>query len=479
MWPVSRNTSTPPAFLALRSSPRLIIFTVAFAIFSDIFLYAVVVPVLPFALTSRVGIEEKDVQTWVSVSLAVFGGALLIAAPIWGYFADRYQNRRIPMLIGLVILVGSTVLLCLVMNIPMLIVARILQGFAGGMTWTVGLALIIDSVDPKNIGKELAWTSIAHSLAVFSGPILGGIIYNHSGYYAVYAVCFGILGFDIVMRLAIIERKDAKRFGQQSEQSTNELEPVTMQSTAVDSQAKAEYPSMDKHSPATVHTSPRNPRPRKSFIGELANLLRKPRLLAAMLGTAVQGIVQTGLESTIPLFVAGTFGWDSTGAGLIFLPLVMPTMLSPIVGALGDRYGPKWLCTSGFLLITPFAISLRFVTENSIEQKVRLCALLACIGVGLALVFSPLTAEMSWAVEEDANEDDGSAPPYAQSYGLFNVAFSVGAIIGPLLGGALREHYGFGTVGWVFGVITFVTAIVQLLWIGGNLFPRKQLITNA
>lgn len=365
------------------------------------------------------------------------------------------------MLIGLVILVGSTLLLCLVMNIPMLVMARILQGFAGGMTWTVGLALIIDSVDPKNIGKELAWTSIAHSLAVFSGPILGGIIYNHSGYYAVYALCFGILGFDIVMRLAIIERKDAKKFEQKDEQSTNDHEPVTMESIADNSQ--------------TAAGAARSPIPRKSFIGELSSLLRKPRLLAAMLGTAVQGIIQTGLESTIPLFVAGTFGWDSTGAGLIFLPLVIPTMLSPIVGALGDRYGPKWLCTSGFLLITPFAISLRFVTENSIDHKVRLCALLACIGVGLALVFSPLTAEMSWAVEEDANEDDGSVPPYAQSYGLFNVAFSAGAIIGPLLGGALREHYGFGTVGWVFGVITFVTAIVQLLWIGGNLFPRKQL----
>lgn len=364
------------------------------------------------------------------------------------------------MLIGLVILLGSTILLCLCTSIPMLIIARVLQGFSSGMTWTVGLALIIDSVDPKKIGKELAWTSIAHSLAIFSGPILGGVIYNHAGYYAVYALCFAILGVDIVLRLIIIEKKEAKRYEREIDQHASSTVAT----------GTGNLPMANTN---TFSTSSRRAQ-KTSLLGGLASLLRKPRLLAAMLGTAVEGIVQTGFDSTLPLVVAETFGWDSTGAGLVFLPIVIPMFLAPVVGALGDRYGPKWLCTIGFLFITPFSICLRFVTTNTIEQKVTLCALLACIGVGLALVFSPLTAEMSWAVEEDADGDENSVPPYAQSYGLFNVAFSTGAIVGPLVGGAVREHYGFGAVGWVFGLITFVTAIVQALWIGGNLFGRKK-----
>ena len=42
----------------------------------DMFLYSLVVPVLPFALGERVGVDEKDIQKWTSVFLSVFGGAL-------------------------------------------------------------------------------------------------------------------------------------------------------------------------------------------------------------------------------------------------------------------------------------------------------------------------------------------------------------------------------------------------------------------
>lgn len=62
----------------------------------DIFLYNVVVPVLPFVLTSRVGVDKAEgkanvpgfdsslthhiVQVWTSVSLAVYAAAILISA---------------------------------------------------------------------------------------------------------------------------------------------------------------------------------------------------------------------------------------------------------------------------------------------------------------------------------------------------------------------------------------------------------------
>lgn len=43
----------------------------------DIFLYGVVVPVLPFALESRIGVAHDRIQYWVSISLSVYGAALL------------------------------------------------------------------------------------------------------------------------------------------------------------------------------------------------------------------------------------------------------------------------------------------------------------------------------------------------------------------------------------------------------------------
>ena len=36
----------------------------------------------------------------------------------------------------------------------------------------------------------------------------------------------------------------------------------------------------------------------------------------------------------VPLFVEQTFGWNSTGAGLIFLTIFIPSFLSPFIGRL-------------------------------------------------------------------------------------------------------------------------------------------------
>jgi len=48
-----------PFLLEFRSSNIFILFTVSFAVFTDLFLYAVIVPVLPYSLESRAHIDES------------------------------------------------------------------------------------------------------------------------------------------------------------------------------------------------------------------------------------------------------------------------------------------------------------------------------------------------------------------------------------------------------------------------------------
>ena len=67
------------------------------AVFTDTFLYAVIVPVIPFALQSRLHTKEEDgkcrtypycnggsdkapVQSLVSILIAVYGGALAVVS---------------------------------------------------------------------------------------------------------------------------------------------------------------------------------------------------------------------------------------------------------------------------------------------------------------------------------------------------------------------------------------------------------------
>src|SRR5271156_5742543 len=83
------DDASPPSFLKIRSSTSFILSTICLAVFTDIFLYAVIVPVIPFAIGARAGVPESDIQRWVSVLLAVYGGALLVASPIAGWYADN------------------------------------------------------------------------------------------------------------------------------------------------------------------------------------------------------------------------------------------------------------------------------------------------------------------------------------------------------------------------------------------------------
>lgn len=379
------------------------------------------------------------------------------------------------MMLGLGTILGATIFFCFSTSIPMLVIARLLQGVSTAVIWTVGLALVIDTVDRKNIGQATGWTTVAQSIGVFSGPILGGIVYHNAGYYAVWAMCFAIVAVGIFLRIIIIEKKEAKKWLPDSLTSTDTEATVFSQSSEKPKSRSENPEPMRIDSDLEQGIAKKNTGKAKAGFGnEFLSLIRKPRLLAALWGTLVEASIQTSFESTLPLFVKETFNWNSTGAGLVFLPIVIPTFLAPVVGKLGDRYGPKWLCAGGFAFTVPFFVCLRFVTDNSINHKVMLFGLLAGIGLGLTFVFAPLMAEISWAVEVDHDESGDSPPPYAQAYGLYNLAYSGGAIAGPLMGGLIRDSAGFATVGWSFAIMTGVTAITQMIWIGENLLSRKK-----
>jgi MFS family permease len=170
--------TAPPAFLEFRSSKWLIISTVAAAIFTDVFLYGIIVPVLPFALSGRAGIPEDEVQSMISVLLAVYGGALLVGAPIVGWVADRLNSRRWSFMAGLLALAGSTIFLVVGNSLALIIVGRILQGLSAAVVWVVGLALLHDTVGSEAIGKAMGHVGIAMSLAYMLGPLLGGIVFK-------------------------------------------------------------------------------------------------------------------------------------------------------------------------------------------------------------------------------------------------------------------------------------------------------------
>lgn len=76
--------------------------------------------------------------------LSVYGAALAVGSPVFGWFADRSKSRRAPLLIGLLALAGSTGMLA-GKSVALLLVGRFCQGLSASVVWTVGLALLSDT----------------------------------------------------------------------------------------------------------------------------------------------------------------------------------------------------------------------------------------------------------------------------------------------------------------------------------------------
>ncbi len=133
----------------------VVVATVAIGLFTDLFLYGLVVPILPYMLRDRVGLPPDQIQSNVSGLLAAYAGASVVCSPLAGLLADRMTTRQAPFLAGLTALLGATVLLFTGQTLPVLIVARVLQGISAAFVWPIGLALCLETVGPGNLGKTI------------------------------------------------------------------------------------------------------------------------------------------------------------------------------------------------------------------------------------------------------------------------------------------------------------------------------------
>ena len=269
------------------------------AIFTDIFFYALIVPVLPFALSAQAGVAEDQVQTWVSILLAVYSAALFIGSPASGIYADHTSSRRWPLLLGLVALTGATFLLAFGNSVGLFVLGRLLQGLSAAVVWSVGLALLVDTVG-SSVGVALGYVSISMSIALLLAPIVGGALYNNVGYVSVYYVAFGVVGLDIVLRLLIIEKKIARQWIQAPETEDAQSD--------VEKSAQENPSAGEPHTSSTVPTdigtgvttiAPQANQPddqsndeekdkKRNRLRPLIELLKSPRLLVALYGILVE-----------------------------------------------------------------------------------------------------------------------------------------------------------------------------------------------
>ena len=143
-------------------------------------------PVLP-ALTTDLGTTTSAAQLTVTACLFGLAGGQLIAGPL----SDRFGRRR-PLLTGVVAYVLTSVLCAVAPTVGTLVIARFVQGLAGGVGVVIAQAAGRDLYSGGRLLRYYGRLTVLAGLAAILGPVIGGQLAAVTDWRGVFAFLAGI-----------------------------------------------------------------------------------------------------------------------------------------------------------------------------------------------------------------------------------------------------------------------------------------------
>ncbi len=151
-------------------NPWVVAMTVTLATFMEVLDSSIANVALPH-IAGSLGASYEE-ATWVLTSYLVSSAIVL---PISGWLSTVIGRKRFYMLC--VALFTTCSLLCgIASSLPLLIIARVLQGAGGGGLQPSEQAILADSFPPEKRGMAFAMYGMAVVVAPAIGPTLGGWI---------------------------------------------------------------------------------------------------------------------------------------------------------------------------------------------------------------------------------------------------------------------------------------------------------------
>lgn len=129
-------------------------------------------PITPDFIT-ELGISEY----MFGVFFALMSFGLALGGPVWGILGDRY-NKKIMILIGLLIYSFGQYMFGNVHNLTSMIIFRFVSGFGVSASVTLLLSYLIEKSDPKDKKKNIAFGAAMMALGASAGYFIGGRLPN-------------------------------------------------------------------------------------------------------------------------------------------------------------------------------------------------------------------------------------------------------------------------------------------------------------
>lgn len=381
----------------MRSSRTLAVALVTLGTFTDLLAYSIAVPVLP-DFTGRMGASPAT----IGFLFASFGVTLLGVSVPMGAVSDRI-GRRLPLVIGMVVLAASTLVFAYATTLPWLFAARMMQGAADAITWGVGFALVADLYGASERGRVMGLVMSGSNLGFMIGPSVGGWLYETGGPRLPFLLVSGVAaagaaGFLWLRPRAPIAAREAVPF---------------------------------------------------------SRLIRVPAVAVCAVVVMVASATFSMYEPVLSLFLGSALKLSPSRIGLVFgVAALASAVMHPVYGRLADRYGGHRLMLIGLLVASAV---MPFLAHAETYWGAQSLFLMQAVSLGMVV-----TPSLTYMAEAGAR---AGASSFGVSYGLYNFAWGCGLLGGPAAGGVMYERMGFTRMLLVWPILV-LGAAAALAWTG-------------
>ncbi|XP_050015417.1 MFS-type transporter SLC18B1 isoform X2 [Alexandromys fortis] len=342
----------------------------------------------------------------------------LLASLVFGKYLVQI-GAKFMFIAGMFISGGVTILFGVLDQLPegpifivMCFLVRIVDAIGFGAAITASSSILAKAF-PNNVATVLGSLEVFSGLGLIVGPPLGGFLYQSFGYEMPFILLGCLVLLMIPLNLCILPSYESDR---------------------------------GEHSFWKLVTLPK--------VGLIACVIIA---LSSCFGF---------LDPILSLFVLEKFNLPAGYVGLVFLGLALSyTISSPLFGLLSDRMPNlrKWFLVFGNLITAVCYMLLGPVPILHIKSQLWLLVLVLVVnGFSAGMSIIPTFPEMLSCAYENGFEEGISTLGLVS--GLVSAMWSVGAFMGPMLGGFLYEKIGFEWAAAVQGLWALISGLAMGLF---------------
>lgn len=402
---------------------------------------------------------------WVTtLYMLVLGITVLLVA----FLMRRFRLKTI-VLVALMFLLAGAVVDSLAWDFGSLLVGRVLQAIAAGITMPMMMSVIMTSF-PRNIqGTVMGISGIAMGFAPNIGPTIGGAMVEFAGWRSFFVLLSVATVVLLICAVVFIEKSDKP-------EGKARLDIVSFILSAVGfcllllgfsnaSSFSLAHPFV--WAPVIIGGvliflfARRQRRISHPLIS--MDIFTSKRYLISFVATVFLNASFMGITLILPLFIENIWGGNAFEGGLsLILGCVVALFMNPLAGVLTDKIGVKPVVVMGSLFLFAGAASMIFVGEGTPFWLIM--ALQGVRQLGVSSLISPLTswglAYLPFNIMTDGSSFNTAARQVSASLGTALMVFVV--TLAPALGSVeLAYSLSFG----VSALFALATLVVCVFWV--------------